>query len=61
MFDFTYFYNKLILKPKMKEKTATGWQKLRTTYCNGKLHRLMSLGIHMFVQLWNEELGESKR
>ena len=24
MFDFTYFYNKLILEPKMKQKTATG-------------------------------------
>ena len=37
MFDFTYFYNKLILEPKMKQKTDTE-QKLRTTWCNGKLH-----------------------
>ena len=45
------FYNKPILEPKMKQKTATGWQKLRTTWCNGKLHGSMTLGIHVFVKL----------
>ena len=51
--------SKINLKLKMKQKTIK-WQKLRTTWYNDKLCRSMTLGIHMFVQLWNSFPKESE-
>ena len=47
----------------MKQKTIIS-EKLRTTWYNSKLHGSMTLGIHVFVKLWNlfpEELKTTKQ
>ena len=61
--NFKRFWNKLILELKTKQKT-TEQQKLKTAWYNRKLHESITLGIHMFVQLWNlfpEELKTTKQ